>query len=389
MRWTLAIAVVASLLGIALGVGLTWAELGPFAQTPAQLVAGAPSFANRPLPRAVVVGSDTHNFGHMELDTKGRHTFEIRNDGNADLTLAKGTTTCKCTLSNLDHDRLAPGKSAKVELEWTALPSGHFRHSATIRTNDPRRPNIELSVEGQVSHSFELRPYELVFTSPITVGEGARGSVNLLSFEKNKFEITSHQFAESATAEYFEVQVSEMPAAMLRGEEGAKSGKIITLVVKPGLPLGPIEQKIRLETTLPGEPAITIPIQGRVIGDITVVGPPRWVEEQSLLVLGSVKQGKGIKSSGMQLIVKGPKRDQLDLKVLSVTPDFLKIHFDKAEPIPGEEVVRVPFTVEVPPNAPIGEHNGRLGGPMAHIELNTGHPSTPKLNLYVSFAVEP
>jgi hypothetical protein len=228
-----------------------------------------------------------------------------------------------------------------------------------------------------------------VFTSPITVGEGARGSVNLLSFEKNKFEITSHQFAESATAEYFEVQVSEMPAAMLRGEEGAKSGKIITLVVKPGLPLGPIEQKIRLETTLPGEPAITIPIQGRVIGDITVVGPPRWVEEQSLLVLGSVKQGKGIKSSGMQLIVKGPKRDQLDLKVLSVTPDFLKIHFDKAEPIPGEEVVRVPFTVEVPPNAPIGEHNGRLGGPMAHIELNTGHPSTRKLNLYVSFAVEP
>lgn len=389
MRWTLAIAVVASLLGIALGVGLTWAELGPYAQTPAQLIAGAPSFANRPLPRAVVVGSDTHNFGHMELDTKGRHTFEIRNDGNADLTLAKGTTTCKCTLSNLDHDRLAPGKSAKVELEWTALPSGHFRHSATIRTNDPRRPNIELSVEGQVSHSFELRPYELVFTSPITVGEGARGSVNLWSFEKDKFEITSHQFAQSATAEYFDVQVSEMPAEMLRGEEGAKSGKIITVVVKPGLPLGTIEQKIRLETTLPGEPAVTIPIQGRVIGDITVVGPPRWVEEQSLLVLGSVKQGKGIKSSGMQLIVKGPKRDQLDLKVLSVTPDFLKIHFDKAEPIPGEEVVRVPFTVEVPPDAPIGEHNGRLGGPMAHIELKTGHPSTPKLNLYVSFAVEP
>ena len=34
-----------------------------------------------PLPKAVIVGSLIHNFGTMEIGSKGEHVFTIRNEG--------------------------------------------------------------------------------------------------------------------------------------------------------------------------------------------------------------------------------------------------------------------------------------------------------------------
>jgi hypothetical protein len=390
MRWTLAIAIVAALLGIALGVGLTWAELGPYTQVPAELAADGSGVLNSgaPLPQAVVVGSDTYNFGFMEQDSKGSHTFEIRNDGDAPLTLAKGATTCKCTLSNLKDDRLEPGESAKVELEWSASPDEHFRHSATIRTNDPRRPSLALTIEGRVSRSHKIVPPDLIFSSPISVGEGAMGTLNLYSFESDKFEVIEHEFTGGATRQYFELRMEEMSAEQVAEVEGAKAGKILKVVVKPGLPLGPLRQRIRLSLDLPGQPTVDVPIEGTVIGDISIVGPVTWNHEFSLLNLGTVEREEGARSRGMHLLVKGEQRDQVKLNVRSIEPDFLKIDFEEAQPVPGEDVVKIPFTIEVPPQAPAGEHNNTIDRPFGKIELDTGHPTTPRLQVFVHFTVE-
>src|SRR5688572_997450 len=121
MRWTLAIFVVSAMLGLALGVGITWAELGAFSHTPPGIGlddgATDPATAeNKPLPRAVLVGSDTFQFGVMEQDTSRWHEFEIRNEGDAPLKLIKRSTTCKCTMSELNKEDLAPGESTKVKL---------------------------------------------------------------------------------------------------------------------------------------------------------------------------------------------------------------------------------------------------------------------------------
>src|SRR5687768_2149304 len=220
MRWTLAISLIAALLGIALGVGLTWAELGPYAQSPFQLAVNT----TEPHGQAEVVGPETHNFGFMEQDRKGSHTFEIRNIGNAPLKLAKGATTCKCTLSTLENDTVQPGKSAKIELEWTA--SGHetnFRHSATIRTSDPGRQYIQLTIEGRVSRSHKIVPQDLRLTA-INVGEGVAKELLLYGYQPGSFNIKRHEFTDSALADYFELKTEEMPAEQVAEEEGAKTG---------------------------------------------------------------------------------------------------------------------------------------------------------------------
>ncbi len=391
MRWTLALSSVAALLGIALGVGLTWAELGPYSQVPAELLtAGFGALdSGEPLAKAVIVGSDTHNFGFMEQDTKGAHVFVVRNEGQAALTLTKGSTTCKCTLSNLRDDSLEPGESANIELEWTASGTGGapFSHSATIRTNDPRRPYLTLTIEGRVSQSHRIVPSELVFGSPISVGDGARGQVYLYSFENEKFSVTRHEFTNSATAVYFALETEEMPADEVAKLEGAKGGRILTVVVKSGLPLGPLRQTIRVSLDLPGKPTVEIPIDGSIIGDISIVGPVAWNGDSSLLSLGRVQSEKGARSKGMRLLVKGEHRNEVNLEVRSTKPDFLKIEFGKAEPVSGQPAVEIPFKIEVLPNAPVGVHNNTIDQPFGKIEVDTGHPTTPRLEIYVNFSV--
>jgi hypothetical protein len=339
------------------------------------------------------VGPETHDFGYMEQDTRNTHTFEIRNTGNAPLQLAKGSTTCKCTLSNLDHNIVQPGQSAKVELEWTASnysDNPEFQHSATIKTSDPQRQLIQLTIKGKVSRSHRLVPVDLRLPA-ISVGEGATAELDLYGYLSDKLTIKRQEFTDSSLAEFFELKTEDMPAERVNQVEGAKAGKVLRLTIKPGLPLGSLLQRIRLWLDLPGEPMVEIPIEGQVLGDISIVGPrtgpQSWDSENNLLVLGDVHSAKGAQSRDMHLLVKGEHRGKTELKVVDVRPEFLQIEFDKPRPVEGAEVVKIPFTIKVPPGAPQGDHSGAFGKP-GRIELETGHPTTPRLRLYVTFSVE-
>src|SRR5262245_60181465 len=110
--------------------------------TPAE--AAPPIAASGPYPKAVI---DTRKFdcGRMESGEERQHVFTIRNDGQAPLAIRRGATTCHCTVSELGTGELAVGASAKITLKWK--PNGQtekFGHSASILTNDPDNPVIQL-----------------------------------------------------------------------------------------------------------------------------------------------------------------------------------------------------------------------------------------------------
>jgi hypothetical protein len=394
MRSLLTVALVAAIVGIVVGVGMTWADLGPYWRVPPGIGldeegdSAAAVDLNKPLPKVVVVGGETYDFGYMEQDTKGSHDFVIRNDGDAPLTLIKRDTTCKCTFSSLDNDQLQPGASTKVQLEWTAVSNhGAFRHSAMIETNDPHRQHIRLTLEGKVGHSHKVFPDELVFTS-ISVGEETTAELFVHSFVSDEIKILSHEFLDKKTADRFDLRIEEMSAEQVKNEERAKSGKIAKVVIKPGLPLGPFQQTIRLTLDLPGKPIVNVLIEGSVVGDISILGPaPSWNDELKRLNLGRINREEGAKSKGLYLLVKGDHRDQLKFEVRKVEPDFLKINFEKPEAV-TDKVVKVPFTIEVPPGSPAGDHTGGIHGRAGSIEVDTGHPTSSQLKFNIAFMVE-
>jgi hypothetical protein len=65
-------------------------------------------------------------FGRMAKGGSGSHEFVLRNEGNAPLKVAKGPTMCKCTLSSLAGQEIAPCEEIKVSVTWAPLNLGTF-----------------------------------------------------------------------------------------------------------------------------------------------------------------------------------------------------------------------------------------------------------------------
>jgi hypothetical protein len=389
MRIVAGIILVSAILGVGLGVGLTWAELGPLSRPPKGLGIDEPVPLDRPLPRVVVVGGDTHDFGRMERDSTRSHTFEIRNDGDAPLKLVERSTSCKCTTSLLDDGLVLPGTTATVTLEWKAITEGgDFRQTATIETNDPRRQFLTLTIHGKVTQSHKVAPEELAFTR-VQASDGAHQDLYIYSYGQPDLAISEHEFLEAATTNYFGLEISPMPEELLKKEDGAKAGQVARVILKPGLPLGPLHQTIRLRLNLPDEPVVEIPIVGEVVGDLTVVGPrSQWNDELQILNLGTIKSGLGAKSRGMYLLVKAEDREKLNLQVREIAPRNLNFRFDEPRELAGRGLFQIPFTVEVPPDAPIGDHSGTIRGNAGQIQIETGIANSPRLQLIVKFTVE-
>ena len=93
-----------------------WHPLKPKGQGPVaqELVEVSPT---GPWPKAVFDRKE-FNFGRMEVGDKGTHDFTVRNEGDAPLILRQGQTTCQCTISEVENNRIEQGQSATIKLTW-------------------------------------------------------------------------------------------------------------------------------------------------------------------------------------------------------------------------------------------------------------------------------
>ena len=201
--------VLSLVVGLSLGIGSTWARYG-WITSASDLAAAAgrprpaiaPQFApeHGPQPK-VVVDKEDFDFGAVERDATVRHEFLISNQGDYELVLQKGGTSCmKCTIANLPKSLLQPGESVSVAVEYhAAIPNGPFRQMAIILTNDRARPRVELSVEGRVTSSFRAMPEELAL-STFSAGEPKSGEFRLLSYVSDNFTVESHEMLDPETA---------------------------------------------------------------------------------------------------------------------------------------------------------------------------------------------
>jgi hypothetical protein len=389
MRLSLLI-VLAVVLGLMFGVGITVIELGA---APAGNVDDA--FSPRPAqidpngPKAVVDGSEEFDFGSMELESYKSHAFTIRNDGHKPLKLEKGESTCRCTTFEVAKTQLRPGESTQVKIEWQArhVNAGPFRQSATVNTNDPANPQIAFSIVGKVTFSHKVVPDSVVFTD-IAANQPHTAEVKIYSYRPGKFELVgAPEFSSSELADKMEVRTEPMSEEMLREEADAQSGLLVTITLKPGLPLGPFRQKIDLRLNVDDNPVSTITVEGTVISDIVVVGGRYWDKDHDMLRFDTLSARQGA-STKLYILASGPYRDQVKPQLKSVSPEFLKVTVGEPAAIEGSEQVRVPLTVEIPPDAPAGNHMGGKGGRLGEIVLETGHPEATTMKIPVRFAIE-
>ncbi|MGD9646954.1 MAG: DUF1573 domain-containing protein [Pirellulales bacterium] len=342
--------------------------------------------AGGPQPQAVVE-TTRFDFGRMERGAKRDHVFQVTNGGEGTLQLSLGDTSCKCTVSGLDKKELQPGESAEVRLEWKAESlRSDFRQTATIFTNDPDQSELRFEIVGQVVESIAVRPEGLYFEKIAT--ETNTYELRVVSGVFDQLDFTGYQCEQPETASNFEVTWRPLTTAELADPELAslapRSGQLVEITVKPGLPIGAVHQKIVLATGLAEYPEVQLPIGGQVNSDITVVGSG-WDERRGVLRLGPVSAAEG-KTRQLTVLIRGPHREQTTIEVERTDPP--ELHASVGVPDDGSRVRQIPLMVEVPAG---GRPLSRLGsghGGYGEIWLRSTHPDAPQLRILVQFAIE-
>jgi hypothetical protein len=179
-----------------------------------------------------------------------------------------------------------------------------------------------------------------------------------------------------------------MPAGGLETDREARSGKLVRVTLKPGLPQGTLQQKIVLKTNLDEVPEVPVKVYATLGGDISVVAVGSgWDAERNLLRLGTVDATKGV-SRKLLLVVRGKHREQVQFEPVKVFPKWLEISMGKTVQIGNGMVNQTPLSITIPPNASSAVHLGSEQGKLGEVRLKTNHPDVPELKIDLQFATE-
>jgi hypothetical protein len=104
-------------------------------------------------PSALVIDSDRHDFGLVPRGPKLETRFRLTNAGGRRLLLHREDIDCPCLSSDRELT-LAPGASHDLTATLhTDQFQGSIQSRIRYRTNDPRRPILELTMLAQVKPS--------------------------------------------------------------------------------------------------------------------------------------------------------------------------------------------------------------------------------------------
>jgi hypothetical protein len=383
------VAIASALLGAVVGAGISWAN---FSGTPPALWPALNTAANSGQPGTgpkLVVDNPMYDFGPVERDTTVRHVFRFTNIGQATLTLKAGATTCpKCTISALSRTQVPPGESSDVTVEYlTSYVKPRFRQTVTVLTNDPNQGRVELNIFGSVTTKFRTLPEQLVL-SKISANETRTAEIKIYCYWSDDVRVVGHAFNDPETASYFEVQSQAIPPEELTDDK-AKSGCRVELTIKPGLPLGPIRQTIRLELQWSGDEEKTkleVPIEGVVVSDVSIVGPG-WNDRLGRLSLGTVKRAAGT-TRNVFLLFRGKHRHEATVEPVKVDPEWLKVTVGKPTEL-NDSVIQIPISIEIPRGRPPALYLGSEQEKYADITLGVKNvPQINEIHMDVQFVIE-
>jgi hypothetical protein len=108
-----------------------------------------PTLTSGSSPKAVLP-STFHNFGRVKSGTVQQWSFVIANQGNTDLLISSGYTTCRCITAELSSASIPPGKAGLLTVSFDpsqTVSGAVVRRGVILETNDSMRPQVEIWVQ--------------------------------------------------------------------------------------------------------------------------------------------------------------------------------------------------------------------------------------------------
>jgi hypothetical protein len=284
-------------------------------------------------PRAVVV-EPVKDAGVVSRGTTVRHDFEIRNDGDQQLTIREVQPTCGCTVAEFDKT-IEPGGVGRVR---TVVDTQNFRgpiaKAVKVFTSDPDNARIDLVVKADIRAQIETRP----------------GYARMVVVQGESVE-TNRQWLWAADGVAIDVEDVSSPFPFLdvsyrlagedeRRGEGADRQWLIDLKLADNAPVGPMADHVIVLTNHPNQREVRIPVSGFVrpvlsvkprIGDfgrLELTGPftatfdVQNLGERDISILGATTDVEGISAQVEELDAGKRYRIELTLEQDMRAGDF-------------------------------------------------------------------
>ena len=367
-------------IAVAVGLGLYWGGVVPStwtrdAEATAVEVSG-------PQPK-IVAKERLFDFGLSAAGVEQKHSFEIRNDGDATLYIKEVKISCQCTDGDAAKSELAPGETTTIDITWRPKKKDpFFQQTIKLVTNDPRYPEPKpfiLGIKGTVEAVVTFEPEEKWNVGAIaeeqpTVVHGVIHSMALESFKVLEV-VTEHPLMSGVATPLDQETLDRLHA---------KCGYDIQVTLAPGIQVGTFREKVTVKTDIRGGAEIPWFLEGERYGPFRIVPMlgADWSSKHLKLNLGKFPADKG-KSAQVKMFVNGLGKGE-EFKFLGIESDTpfvsLNISPDGANGERDQKKYTVKF--EVPPGSP---REARTGAASARIKVKTNHPKAEKIEFRVDF----
>ena len=325
----------------------------------------------------VVVETEEHDFGDLKHQEQVSHTFRVFNQGDAPLRLQRGPTTCKCTMSTLPEQDILPGQGAEIALTSKVIERrGFFSHSATIYTNDPRRPVLTFKIIGAIRETLAAKPNE------VTLAGTLAGKVfDVLVFSQ----IWDQMKIAAVESKIDGLTWEELPPEpkSLR-ENSATAARRLRFVLPESLSEAEIHQTLVVKAAHPEQPEAVaeaaVELRGESRRDeVGLFGDKMYTGR--IMRLGTLVRGKGAKET---LVLKFRGQDRpVQIREICAKPDFVHVSVKPFQPDqPDNGLFRI--DVVIPPETPACDY---MGVRMGEILIETDHPTRPTVKFQIEFSI--
>ena len=212
-------------------------------------------------PRAVVE-EPIKDFGEHWVGPVLRHSFLIRNEGDAPLKIIQVRPGCGCTKAGLTPTEVAPGETGEFPFKLDSNKLfAKYRKPITISTNDPITPDIKLWLVGDCRRYVEIQPANASF-GRVTTKEA---KTKLLTIKNNASQPLQLTVPPPQEGSGFTYELEEV-------EPGQRYNLTVSTVT-PHQP-GNLKGDIVLATNLLEQPTATIHVLGSFPARLDV-NPPK------------------------------------------------------------------------------------------------------------------
>ncbi|MFN4032138.1 MAG: DUF1573 domain-containing protein [Fimbriimonadales bacterium] len=209
-----------------------------------------------PKPKIKVEAME-HDFGETLQGAVVKHTFIIRNEGDAPLEI-NARPSCGCVTPYYDRV-IEPGKEGKIEAELrTAGFRGAQVKTIQVTSNDPDTPNLTLRLTTNIRTALEVRPSEQIPLA-LKTNEPTVQEVEIVSAVNEPLEVQ-------------EVRVN-VPFATAKAEKIDDKRTKVVITISPDAPAGRNTVLVTARTNSAAQPQVNIALnyeKGIIVTPTTV-----------------------------------------------------------------------------------------------------------------------